>query len=247
MGSMGHMSNIPIAAKIDHTILKPEASAEEVDAVVDEALRYNFASVCVAPVWVARAARKLKGSAVLTCTVTSFPHGTSKPTIKAIEATSAVKDGADEVDVVAHLPNLLSFNLDAARAELTEIVKAVRAARRDVVVKVIVESAALLQRGADAGERSLEVACQAVRESGCDFIKTSTGFHPAGGASVDAVRLMRKYGQGLLVKASGGIRDLPTAQAMLDAGADRLGLSASVAIVKQAAGAAATSDNASDY
>lgn len=241
------MTPAELAAKIDHTILKPEASAAEVDQVVAEAIKHRFASVCVAPIWVARVAAKLKDTGVLTCTVTSFPHGTSKPTIKAIEATSSVKDGADEVDVVAHLPHLLSFNLDLARAELTEVVKAVRAARRDVVVKVIVESAALLKPGSDAGERSLEVACRAVRESGCDFIKTSTGFHPTGGASIEAVQLMKKYGQGLLVKASGGIRDYPTAKAMLDAGADRLGLSASVAIVEQMSGKTATSDKATGY
>ncbi len=241
------MTSAELAARIDHTILKPEASAAEVQLVVDESIKHQFASVCVAPAWVSFVAAKLKGTGVLTCTVTSFPHGTSKPTIKAIEATSSVKDGADEVDVVAHLPYLLSFNLDAARAELTEVVKAVRAARRDVTVKVIVESAALLKPGAEAGERSLEVACRAVRESGCDFIKTSTGFHPTGGASIEAVKLMKKYGQGLLVKASGGIRDLPTALAMLDAGADRLGLSASVAIVGQMSGNMTASDKVAGY
>ncbi|HEV7301492.1 MAG TPA: deoxyribose-phosphate aldolase [Tepidisphaeraceae bacterium] len=225
------MTSSELAAKIDHTILKPEATAMEVQQNIAEARQHQFASVCVAPIWVATVAEGLQGTNVLTCTVTAFPHGTSKATVKAIEATSSVKEGADEVDVVAHLPYLMQFDLDAARAELIEVVRAVRAARKDVVVKVIVESAALLKAGNDAGERSLEVACRAVRESGCDFIKTSTGFHPAGGASLEAVRLMKKYGQGLLVKASGGIRDLPTALAMFDAGADRLGMSASVAVV----------------
>jgi deoxyribose-phosphate aldolase len=102
-----------------------------------------------------------------------------------------------------------------------------------VIIKVIVESAALLKVGGYKGEKAITTACQAVRQSGCDFIKTSTGFHPAGGASIEAVRLMKKYGEGLLVKASGGIRDLATAKAMLEAGADRLGLSASVAIVEE--------------
>jgi deoxyribose-phosphate aldolase len=163
--------------------------------------------------------------------VASFPHGTSKPTVKAIEASSCVKDGAQEIDVVAHLPHLARHDFELVKAELSEVVRACRAVRPDVVVKVIVESAYLLSLGAEAGERAIAIACRAVRESGCDFIKTSTGFHPAGGASVAAVQLMKKYAQGIRVKASGGIRDLPTALAMLDAGADRLGLSASVKII----------------
>jgi len=144
------------------------------------------------------------------------------------------------VDVVAFLPFLLNHDVDAARAELIEVVRGCRAVRADVIVKVIVESAALLKAGSEKGEQSIATACRAVRESGCDFIKTSTGFHPAGGASVEAVRLMKKYGEGLKVKASGGIRDLATAKAMIEAGADRLGLSASVAIVQEMAGATAS-------
>jgi deoxyribose-phosphate aldolase len=227
------MTAVELARKIDHTILKPEATAPEVHRVVAEAIQHQFASVCVAPVWLAKVAAMLRGSGVLACTVIAFPHGAAKPTIKAIEATSSIKDGADEIDVVAHLPHLAAADHDAARAELLEIVRAARSTRRDVVVKVIVESAYLMSLGAERGEAAIAAACRAVRESGCDFIKTSTGFHPAGGASVEQVRLMKKYGEGLLVKASGGIRDLATARAMLDAGADRLGMSASVAVVEQ--------------
>ena len=227
------MTPTDFAHRIDHTILKPEATAPEVHKVVAEAMEHNFAAVCVAPVCLARVATMLSGSGVRACTVVSFPHGTSKPTVKAIEATSAIKDGADEIDVVAHLPHLASGNYDAARAELIEIVRAARSTRRDVTIKVIVESAYLLSLGADQGEAALATACRAVRESGCDFIKTSTGFHPAGGASPEAVKLMKKYGEGLLIKASGGIRDLATAMAMIEAGADRLGMSASVQVVKE--------------
>ena len=165
--------------------------------------------------------------------VVSFPHGTSKSTVKAIEATSSIKEGADEIDVVAHLPYLAAANVDSARAELIEIVRAARSTRRDVVIKVIVESAYLLSLGSDKTESTIEVACRAVRESGCDFIKTSTGFHPSGGASLEAIRLMKKYGEGLFIKASGGIRDLSTAIAMIEAGADRLGMSASVGVVEE--------------
>src|SRR5882762_8232608 len=167
------MSPTDLARRIDHTILKPESTAPEVHRVVAEAMQYGFAAVCVAPIWIARVATMLRGSGVRTCAVVSFPHGASKPTIKAIEATSAIKDGADEIDVVAHLPHLAKADLDASRAELLEIVRAARAA-----------------------------ACRAVRESGCDFIKTSTGFHPSGGATLDALRLMKKHADSLLIKAS---------------------------------------------
>jgi deoxyribose-phosphate aldolase len=220
-----------LASRIDHTLLKPEATLEEVNKIVAEALQYRFASVCVAPVWVSTVARQLSGSCVLSCAVAGFPHGTGKSTVKAIEAASSVKDGAAEIDVVGHLPALARHDFDAIKAELTEVVRACRAVRSDVVIKVIVESAYLLSLGAEAGEQAIATACRAVRESGCDFIKTSTGFHPAGGASIQAVQLMKKYADGIQVKASGGIRDLPTALAMLDAGADRLGLSSSVKIV----------------
>jgi deoxyribose-phosphate aldolase len=236
-----------LARRIDHTILKPEALAPEVHKVVTEALQYQFASVCVAPAWVAKVSAMLKGSSVACCTVVSFPHGTSKPTLKAIEATSAIKDGATEVDVVAFLPFLINHDVESAKAELMEVARGARAVRSDVVIKVIVESAALLKLGGDKGERAIATACQAVRESGCDFIKTSTGFHPAGGASIEAVRLMKKYGEGLLVKASGGIRDLATAKAMIEAGADRLGLSASVAILEEMKQGGATAGGGSGY
>ena len=230
------MHSHDFARVIDHTILKPEALVADLDKIVAEARQHGFASVCIAPAWVRHVAAALQGSGVAACTVVGFPHGTSKPVVKAIEATSAIKDGAAEVDVVAFLPNLLAHDLDAARAELIEVAKAARSTRRDVVIKVIVESAALLAPGEERGEQSIEIACRAVRESGCDFIKTSTGFHPAGGASLQAVALMKKYGHDLKIKASGGIRDLKSAQAMLAAGACRLGLSASVAILRELSG-----------
>ena len=224
------ISATQLAARIDHTVLKPEAVEADIDRVIAEAIEFRFATVCVAPIWVKRVAAGLKGTGVLTCTVAGFPHGTSKPTIKAIEGSSSVKDGAAEVDVVAHLPFLARQDVDTSRAELTEIARACRAVRPDVVIKVIVESAYLLTLPEDRREPAIAAACRAVRESGCDFIKTSTGFHPAGGATLEAVRLMRRYGDGIRIKASGGIRDLPSALAMLEAGADRLGLSSSVAI-----------------
>jgi deoxyribose-phosphate aldolase len=224
-----------LARRIDHTILKPEAAAHEVAQVVAEAREYGFASVCVAPVWVPKVSPLLAGSNVACCTVVGFPNGTHRPTLKAIEATVAVKEGATEIDVVAFLPFLINYDIESAKAELMEVVRAARAVRRDIVIKVIVESAALVKLASDT-DRAIECACRAVRESGCDFIKTSTGFHSAGGASLEVVRLMKKYGEGLAIKASAGIRDLATALAMIDAGADRLGLSASVNLIKELKG-----------
>ena len=221
-----------LPGKIDHTILKPEATAADVRRVTAEAVQHRFAAVCVSPCFVSQVAADLRGTGVLTCTVAAFPAGASRSTVKAIEATVAVKDGAEEVDVVAHLPHLARLDFHAAKAALVEVVKACRAVRPEVAVKVIVESAYLMSLGDEVGEKAIAVACRAVRESGADFIKTSTGFHPAGGASVRAVELMRKYGDGIRIKASGGIRDRSAAEAMLAAGADRLGLSASVAIVQ---------------
>jgi deoxyribose-phosphate aldolase len=228
------MTATDFAARIDHTILKPEATEADVRKVVLEAAEFKFASACVAPRWVSLARDILAGSGVLVCTVAGFPHGTSKPNIKAIEAIGGVKDGAHEIDVVAHLPPLLAGDLRQVKAELIDVVRAARAARSDVVIKVIVESA-LLTQSTELAEQRIAIACQAVRESGCDFIKTSTGFHPAGGASVLAVSWMKKHAAGIKVKAAGGIRDLAAALAMIDAGADRLGMSAGVEVVRQLA------------
>lgn len=231
------MTPAELASMIDHTILKPEALRKDVDKVVDEAISARFCSVCIAPPYVAHVARRLKGSGVKTCTVIGFPNGTHRATVKAIEATSTIKDGADEIDIVAHLPYLIEGNFEAARDELIEIVRSARATRSDVLIKVIVESAALLAVNKDKGEETIALACRAVTESGCDYIKTSTGFHPAGGAQLQAVQWMKQYGKDAIkVKASGGIRDLRTAVQMIDAGASRLGLSASTAIVNELRG-----------
>jgi deoxyribose-phosphate aldolase len=167
--------------------------------------------------------------------VVGFPLGAGKPTVQAIEATSCCKDGAEEIDFVAHLPLLLDRDVEGAKAQFMEIVKAARAVRKSVIVKVIIESALLMQDvSADEAEARIAAACQAAKESGCDFVKTSTGFHAAGGASTEAVSLMRRHGDGLSVKASGGIKTYEDVRAMLDAGADRLGCSAGVKILEAA-------------
>ncbi len=229
-----------IANRIDHTILKAEATPAEVHRLCQEAIEHGFASVCVNGCYAAAVAAALRGTNVKTCVVAGFPLGAMKATIKAIEASNLVKDGAQEIDFVAHVPHLLAKDLLAAKAEFLEIVKACRAANPQVTVKVIVESAALAKDASPAEfEARIELACRAARETGCDFIKTSTGFHPTGGATVEAVRLMKKHSGGLYVKASGGIRSYDDAKKMLDAGADRLGCSAGVAIVQGATGIAA--------
>lgn len=229
-----------VAAMIDHTVLKAEAVWADVQQVVDEAREHRFASVCINPVFVPSARDKLAGSGVKTCTVVGFPLGANDLTVKRSEATVAVKAGAQEIDFVAHLPYLLGCDLDAATAEFKGVVEAAKETNPGVLVKVIIESAALMATG-DVGlaERRIETACLAAKAAGCDFVKTSTGFHGAGGASVEAVELMADYGEGMGVKASGGIRTWEDAVAMIEAGATRLGCSAGVAIVSGGAGTSA--------
>lgn len=226
------MSTPQLASCIDHTILSAQAAAADVDRVCQEALTHGFASVCVNGVFLPRVVKALAGSSVKACAVAGFPLGAMKPTVKAIEATSLAKDGAQEIDFVAHLPYLLAKDRAAAVQDFLSVTSNVRSVSRDIVVKVIIESAALMA-GVDAaeGEARVATACVAAAEAGCDFVKTSTGFHPAGGASVDAVSWMRKHAPHLKVKASGGIRTRADAMKMLGAGADRLGCSAGVAIV----------------
>jgi deoxyribose-phosphate aldolase len=222
-----------IAGRIDHTLLKPEATLAQITQTAQEALQHGFASVCVTGAWVPTVAKILAGSNVKTCAVAGFPLGANKPTIKAIEAASVVKDGAQEVDFVAFLPSLMAKDLGAAKTEYMEVVRAARAANRHVVIKLIIESAFLMKDvSADEAEARIACACQAARESGLDFVKTSTGFHGAGGATALAVSLMKKHGQGLYVKASGGIKNAQDAKTMIDAGADRLGCSAGIAIIQ---------------
>lgn len=226
------MSN-PLARLIDHTILKAEATRDDVVAICNEAIEHGFASVCVNGRFVKAVRDQLADSPVKTCAVAGFPLGAMKPTVKAIEATTLVKDGADEIDFVAHLPTLLACDAEGARAEFAELVKAARSVLPGVTVKVIIESAALMKDAEDAlAERRIAAACEAAQASGCDFVKTSTGFHPAGGASVQAVQLMKKHAGPLKVKASGGIRTADDAKRMIDAGADRLGCSAGVQIIQ---------------
>ena len=205
---------------IDHTILNADATKEAVIKVIDEAKKYEFASVCLEPCWVSLAAERLKDSNVKVCTVIGFPLGANTKTVKAFEAKEAVENGADEVDMVLNIGALKSGD----EAMVLEDMKAVREAARDAVVIVILETCLLT-------EEEKKKACALAKEAGLDFVKTSTGFSTAG-ATVEDVKLMREaVGDTMGVKASGGIRDTKTAEAMIAAGASRIGASKSIAII----------------
>ncbi|GMU81420.1 MAG: deoxyribose-phosphate aldolase [Planctomycetota bacterium] len=219
------ISRSQLAARIDHTVLKPETTPAQVDRLCDEARMYGFCAVCVNPVWVERCAARLAGSPVRVCSVAGFPLGASRTEIKAHEAQRAVEQGAHEVDMVVNLAALMAGDRAGVSADIGGVVDAVRRVNGDALVKVILETRALT-------DDQIILGCRCTAEAQADFVKTSTGFHPAGGATVEHVALLRKHAAPIRVKASGGIRDLPTALAMLDAGADRLGLSSSVAIVE---------------
>lgn len=216
-------SRAQLAAFVDHTLLKPEATDADVAALVAEAAELGVYAVCVSPPMVPVAVRA--GAGVRVASVAGFPSGKHVPAVKAHEAALAVASGACEIDMVIDVGAALSGDLDAVRSD----VHAVRGAIGGAVLKVIVESAALL---ALADEPTLAQVCRAAEDAGADFVKTSTGFHPAGGASVRAVALMAETVGGRLgVKASGGIRSAEDALAMLDAGATRLGLSGTRAVL----------------
>lgn len=213
-----------LAALVDHTLLRPEATRDEVAAVVAEAASLRCASVCVQPSMVGPAA-EVAGGRVPVCAVVGFPHGANLSETKAVEAASVVAQGAAEVDMVADLAAIAEADGLAVSADVARV----RAAVPHVVLKVILETAAW-----DAAH--LRVAVSAAIDGGADFVKTSTGFHPSGGASTVAVSLMAEVAAGRVrVKASGGIRSLADARAMLDAGADRLGLSGTVGILDELA------------
>ena len=211
-------SRAAVAGLVDHTLLKPEATPAEVAALIAEADALGVHAVCVSPSLLPVQAPP--GLAI--AAVCGFPSGAHQPAIKAAEAADAVARGAGEIDLVINLANALTSDFDAVRAEIA----AVRAAcPAPVLLKVIIESAAL-------SDAQIVGCCRAAEAAEADFVKTSTGFHPAGGADLHAVRLMADTVGGRLgIKASGGIRSAEAALAMIDAGATRLGLSASEAVL----------------
>ncbi len=211
-----------LAAIIDHTLLKPGATEDDIRGLCREAREHGFASVCVNPTWVTLAASQLADSKVKVCTVAGFPLGASTSITKAAEARDAVENGASEIDMVMNVGALRSGFEDLVKGDIAAVVEA---AGQGVIVKVIIETA-LLNR-----DEKIK-ACLLAQKAAADFVKTSTGFS-GGGATTEDVALMREtVGPAMGVKASGGIRDRTTAEAMVAAGATRIGASASMAIIK---------------
>jgi deoxyribose-phosphate aldolase len=214
-----------LAAMIDHTLLKAEATYAQIGQLCQEARDYGFAAVCVNPIHVRRCAEMLQGSAVRVCTVIGFPLGATLPEVKAYEAQCALDDGAAEIDMVINIGALKSKDNDAVARDVNAVVQTTHAA--GALVKVIIESALLT-------DEEKTIACQICRDAGADFVKTSTGFGP-GGATVHDVALMRRVvGPTMGIKAAGGIRTLKDADSLIAAGATRLGASASVKIMAEA-------------
>lgn len=211
-----------VARTIDHTLLKATATSEDILALCQEALRYQFFSVCIAPPFVSLAKEQLRSSPVKVCTVVGFPLGTHTSSTKAFEAENGFQNGADELDMVLAIGALKQKNYAAVEADIRAVVRAAPQA----LVKVILETCYLT-------EEEIKVACQISVSAGAKFVKTSTGFG-SGGATEQAVKLMRQtVGPEIGVKASGGIRDFSTLKSMLLAGANRIGCSSGVQIMNQ--------------
>ena len=227
-----------VARYIDHTLLKPEATRDEILKLCEEGARYGFASVCINPIWVREAACALRGTGVKVCTVIGFPLGANEPDTKAYEARRAIFDGASELDMVINIGALKSGDDELVARDIAGVVQV--AHEVDYLCKVILETALLAE---DEKVR----ACLLAKEARADFVKTSTGFSK-GGATVADIALMRRVVGGEMgVKASGGVRDLKQAQEMIRAGATRIGASVGVQIVQEAAGTESSTNGQASY
>ena len=214
-----------LAKYIDHTLLKPDSTAEQFDQLCKEALMYKFKSVCVNSSWVSYVSKKLRGSDIIVCSVVGFPLGGMDSRSKAFETQNAIENGAKEIDMVINIGALKSGNLKLVEEDIRAVR---RASRSNTILKVIFETNLLT-------ENEKILACEISKKAGANFVKTSTGFS-GGGATVEDVILMRRIvGPNMGVKASGGIRDYNSAVALIKAGANRLGCGASVAIMTGAA------------
>ncbi len=215
--------DLKLAGLIDHTLLKPDATPDQIAQLCFEARKYNFASVCINPAWVKLSAQLLQGSPVKVCTVIGFPLGASDPEVKAFETQNAVDHGATEIDMVINVGALKARDLDLVARDIRGVVNI--AHKRGALVKVIVETVLLT-------DEDKTIACLLSKEAGADFVKTSTGF-AGGGATVHDIELMRRVvGPAMGVKASGGVRTFEDAQSMVKAGATRIGASAGVKIIQ---------------
>ena len=217
-----------IARAIDHTLLKPDAMPSQISVLCAEAREYNFASVCINPIYVPMAAKALKGSETAVCTVVGFPLGATPTAVKVFETEKAIADGATEIDMVIPIGLLKAKAYQEVQTDITAVVQAAHA--QNAIVKVIIETALLTTE-------EKKTACILVKASGADYVKTSTGFAKKGATPRD-VRLMRNMvGDEMGVKAAGGVRSYADAKTMINAGATRLGASAGVKIMKQVAAA----------
>ncbi len=215
-------SNIDIASIIDHTLLKPEATEDDIKKVCAEAIEYKFKSVCINTHYVSLVSRLLAGSGVVTCCVVGFPLGASSTRAKVDETYDALKNGANEIDMVINIGALKSGDWNTVKRDIEGVTNACKGR---ALVKVILETSLL-------NDEEKIRACTIAKMAGADFVKTSTGFNK-GGATIEDIKLMRKVvGPNIGVKASGGIRDTETAKAMIEAGANRLGTSSGINIVK---------------
>ena len=214
------------AKYFDHTLLDSVATAADIQRLCNQVLQYGFYSACVQPRWVSLCADILHGTEAKVVSVAGFPFGTDSPKIKALQAEEVIMAGADEVDMVADLASVIEGDAGYLRADFEAVLKVCHSMSPKVPLKVIIESAAL-------NEEQIQFVCGIAQQVGVDFLKSSTGFHKAGGACLDDVRLMIESAPNCRVKASGGIRTTEQALAFIEAGASRIGASASVEMIEQ--------------
>jgi deoxyribose-phosphate aldolase len=227
-----------VSGLIDHTLLRPDATAGDVETLCREAAEFHFATVCVNPTWVALAARLLRGSGVGVCSVVGFPLGATTPDVKQYETRRAIFDGATEVDMVINVGALKSGDLRLVEQDVEAVTAPCRAS--GVISKVIIEAALLT-------EEEKVAASTLTKAAGADFVKTSTGFGPGGATIADVMLMRRVVGEGIGVKAAGGVRDLEQMRAMVAAGATRIGASAGVRIVRESRGESISSPTPARY
>ncbi|MDD4334170.1 MAG: deoxyribose-phosphate aldolase [Desulfotomaculaceae bacterium] len=221
-----YITRSELAALIDHTLLRPDAVTDDIVRLCVEAKLYGFVSVCVNPCYVSTASKELAGSPVRVCSVVGFPLGASTPPIKALEAAEAVRNGADELDVVINIGFLKGGLPERVKSDLAGVVASARAENQNTIIKVILETCLL------TGSEKIK-ACRLAIEAGADFVKTSTGWGKSGATVTDVALLKQIVGNSSGVKASGGIRDLTAVIDMLKAGAARIGTSSGPAIINE--------------
>ena len=215
-----------LACCIDHTLLAATATGEQIKQLCLQAKNYGFHSVCINPRWLPLAAEQLHNSKVKVAGVVSLPLGADSTKIKVAQTTDAIFTGADEIDMVADLAAIIESDSKYLSGQLRAVLRVCRSMKPSVLLKVIIEAAALTQ------EQKI-FACQIANDCGVDFVKTSTGMNPAGGATVEDIKLMKQYAPKCKVKAAGGIKTAKQALELIEAGADRIGTSSSVQIMEQ--------------